>query len=45
MGSNDWAGDQCDMTPFGGFSRQGAEISAVLFRVRGSSAAGSAEAC
>lgn len=35
MGPNDWAGDQCDMTLVGGFSRQGGGISAVLFRVRG----------
>lgn len=37
-------GDQCDMTLVGGFSRQGVEISTVLLRVRGSGAAGSAEA-
>ena len=42
MGPNDWAGDQCDMTLVGGFSRQGGGISAVLFKVRGG-ATGSAE--
>lgn len=41
---NDWVGDQCDMTLVGGFRRQRGEISAVLFRRRGSRAAERAKA-
>lgn len=33
MGPNDWAGDQCDMTLVGGFSRSGAEEPSQIGRV------------